>query len=133
MRTLDSDSYYRFVRGEATVAEAVEALFRLPSVSTLRPYQKRGAPLIISANRKTLRETVRDGMFQAGSDTPSRHQPLYSASYQWLCRITIGALHSREMPMEDANQYSSVRPFITDMKIDAVPVPFQFRVPFAPI
>ena len=35
--------------------------------------------------------------------------------------------------MEDANQYSSVRPFIADMKIDAVPVWFQFRVPFAPI
>ena len=35
--------------------------------------------------------------------------------------------------MEDANQYSSVRPFIANMKIDAVPVGFQFGVPFAPI
>ena len=35
--------------------------------------------------------------------------------------------------MEDANQYSSLRPFIADMKIDAVPVQLQFRVPFAPI
>ena len=88
--------------------------------------------LIIAANREALREG-RDGTFQAGSDSPTWQQPLYSASYQRLCRFTIGAPHSREMLMEDANQYSSVRPFIADMKIDAVPVWFQFRVPFAPI
>ena len=35
--------------------------------------------------------------------------------------------------MEDANQHLSFSPFIADMKIDAVPVWFQFRVPFAPI
>ena len=80
MRTLDSDSYYRFIQGEATDEEAVKAFFSSPSVSELLFRGERDPieALIIGAKQEAIREEMDTGNFWVG-DSPLRlGLPLYT-------------------------------------------------------
>ena len=70
MRTLDPDSYYQYIRGEATDEEAVSAFFSNPGVSELLLTSERVAieVVIIGAKREAIQEEVDAGKLRVSGD-----------------------------------------------------------------
>ncbi len=79
MRILDSDSYYRFIQGEATDEEAVDAFFSNPGVSELLLTNERFPieALIIGAKQEAIREEIDTWKFRVGSSPLRQGLPLY--------------------------------------------------------
>ena len=79
MRTLDPDLYYRYIRGEATDEDAVNAFFSSPSISELLLTGERVAieALIIGAKKEAIQEEMDAGHLRVGRNPTQWQQPLY--------------------------------------------------------
>ena len=84
LRTLDSDSYYKCIRGEATDEEAVKAFFNNPGVSDLLPAGERVAieALIIGAKQEAIREGLDVRKLRVVSDPLLQQQPLFQRYFK---------------------------------------------------